>query len=664
MATSGSGDFSSEDAREYGASSCFAGVPLKTLQANLRSIYHTRLGAIRQTFAIRRSTLRGAQVNADLRLTHLRQTHTANETSRARIVSLRKGLADFEAHKARLDQAIRAKRQAAERQRIEAAIGDLSSQEKRSVDRLATARLEQHQRDLALWHESEVWRAKQIEEIISERDKAKKESDDLEARIAKAVDPLITRTVAGFLIWVGYSSVAAIGAAVALILGAKPDLGTAVLGQLLASMTLLLRDAPAWTLLLLPIFVLIVVALIGAVFYFADWAIDRFDPRGWKRDRKHAALEGGLPTIDLSRRSYVRVLAALPFIYVAGLITALLCVAGRLAPKGSDPDKLLAALNGFSDSMANTLIGSVMALLITSVFILYLVKIIERRLHSGQPLWKHSWEIAALPVMLLTALGVALLDDKPTRQMWAVLSAFMLMSSLALAYGVVYRGLFRDVDRARWHVRSIDELLASYREPPAIAEPGGEERDELRHVRRTYRMEREWLEELEREREIGRTFGLDDAADAQLVQRWLDRRRSKLERMRSATITPTVLQFRVLDLDAAPEEVKERDRVKISAQIVSVDLTTLEQAVSDTSAQRETDAILAAERDLSERMTEVARLPFEEKEEIARLAEAYQRYASDTELGYQTAKAPSEAIEQVKPELRPPTGPRRIHATV
>jgi hypothetical protein len=661
MSTSGGADFGFDDAREYGASLCFAGVPLNTALGSLRSLYYTRIGSIRQSSALERAGLVAEQEHRRARLLILRTVATDREQKRHRLVTLRKLIASRRTELAALEAKIRTKRHVVEGARMSAALAELDKQAATAADRVTAERIAQHRRSVEVWEAAKAWREQQINELGRERVTAHDDVKTTESKITQLGDPLVTRTVAGFLLWVGYSSIAVIGAAVALILGKDADLSSAVLGQLLGSITQLLQATPAWVLPLIPIFLLVVVAAIGLVFWGFDWAIDHFDPHGWRNAKKTSTPEGGIPSFDLTRRSYVRVLTALPFLYVAGLLATVLCTAGRFGGNTVDPKKLEDALSAFSTSMANTLIGSVIALLLTSVFILYVIKLVERR-SKGTPL-KAAWEIAVLPVLLLIALGIALFGTEPTRRMWGAIAAFMLMSSLALAYGVVYRGLFREMDRARWRLQSIDDLIASHREPPGLSEPKRDERHALRTLARSYRREREWLEDIERERDLRRTFGLDDLQDIALFQRWLNRKQSVVDRLRATDAPPLLLKLRVLDSEAAEKEVEIREKLQREQSEDETETSALDDELRSTSREEENTTIRELEREIEQHAVRVAQIPFQEKQAIANLAEAYHRVMAEVTLGFETATSVKEAADEVKPELRP-RRPRRVEAVV
>lgn len=650
MSTSGGADFGLDDARDYGASLCVAGMPLSVALANLRAIYHTRIGHIRQEAGKEREARTTEQDHRLARLITLRHTVATRDQKRERLVTLQGTTARRAAELEAVEARIRVKRHTVEAARMTAAMTELDKQASSAADRVAAARIEQHRRAVEIWDATKGWREQQIVELGKDKAAASGDATNAEARVQQLGDPLVTRTVAGFLLWVGYSSIAVIGAAVALVLGKDADLSSAVLGLLLRSLTQLLAAAPLWSLPFIPIILLIVVLAVGFVFWGFDWAIDRFDPHGWRNAKKSSGPEGGIPSFDLTRRSYVRVLTILPFAYVFGLLAVFFCAAGRFSGEKMDSAKLETALSAFSSSIANTLIGSVIALLLTSVFILYVIKLVERR-SKGVPL-KAAWEVAALPALLLVALSVAFFSAEPTRRMWGAIAAFMLMSCLALAYGVVYRGVFKDLDRARWRMQSIEDLIATHREPPTLTEPSRDERRDLRHVAQSYRREREWFEDIERERDLRRTLGLDDVDDAVMFQRWLNRKRTVLEKLRDSDTPPAVLALRVLDSEAAEAEVITRETLRREQSQEGAEIVALQDELRLHTREDDQKGISDLELEVERSAVLLSEMELRVKEKIAELAESYHKTIAEVTLGFETATSVKEAADEVKPELR------------
>jgi hypothetical protein len=103
-------------------------------------------------------------------------------------------------------------------------------------------------------------------------------------------------------------------------------------------------------------------------------------------------------------------------------------------------------------------IGIAIAFLATGVFMMYFIRVIEPR-SADRPVLRHSWEFTVPPLLLVMALGFAPFELSISAGTWLPWAAFMLMSSLALACGLVFHGIFKDARMARDRVKKIERQL-------------------------------------------------------------------------------------------------------------------------------------------------------------------------------------------------------------
>lgn len=452
----------------------------------------------------------------------------------------------------------------------------LDDEEKEMLGRASRERLARYESQLAAWRDSEAGRADERRRLGTVRERLVAELDHAKKRLGEIREPLVSRTVAGFLLWAGYSSVAATGAAIAYLLtSTREQNALSALGRSMFSFAESMRTAvPAWLVLPLSIAILalLLVSVAGA-FYASDRLIQHFD-KNWRRRKPQqngfSRTSLGLPSPEIGRRTYVQALALLPFAYIGGLAFVLLTFRGptMLASSGSI---------GVTPAILHTAIGSVITLLTTAVFTLYIIKIIESRAQrpgADAPRWR-SWEIAVPLALMLAAFGVAMARPAPDRYVWGAVALFMVVSSVALAYGVVYRGMFRDVDEVLRLLRGCDSDLEDLDTQPTIEDADRAERHDVRQIGRSYRQRRQQIiDEARRRRARRRDARPNDpstpAAGATFIRRLFG---GPLETTASVTS-----DWRVIDADAAPEQTRRRTELQR-------ELSDTEQRIAEITAQ-------------------------------------------------------------------------------
>jgi hypothetical protein len=298
---------------------------------------------------------------------------------------------------------------------------------------------------------------------------------DARARTANLQAVGVSRTTANFLVWAGYLSFAGVGGVIAGFLQERQredNILSLIINGLANLINMVKPIQPGqsfWALILGPLvliaLLLIILGSVAGVTWANDWILGKFDP-DWQAERDRTKKKGkkyrqprlqnrfALPTPDIDRKSYVQLLASFPYIILAALIILLF---SGLAINPADPKTPVKAA---SLGLATSYIGVIFALLATSIALLYTTKIIEPRTRKyahaeaeGAVFKKYlrvNWEFALLVVLMVISLLLAAFlgnDIRDNRIVWGFVALFMSLSSFGLAYGLVQRGLFRDVDK-------------------------------------------------------------------------------------------------------------------------------------------------------------------------------------------------------------------------
>ncbi len=369
----------------------------------------------------------------------------------------------------------------------------LCQEHERAVGALADAIANDDQVRKTRWAELAPVRAARLERLHSRAERTREYVNDTARRATALGDSLITHRVARFLSWLGFASVAATGAIWTLFVRKDAE-------KELSSLLVLIRR---FTQSLAPIaffqYFYAVLVLFGSVtlavivFMVTDRLLSRRFEEKWESDQseddRHLAK---IAPTAINRRSYVQLLAATPIVFALGLGAALF---GAASDASEDPPKFLFALT-------QAFVGSGVALVATATFMMYAIKFLEPRLRRGNTdAPAPAWEFAVAPVALLIAVIVSLVAPAEDRWSWGGWTLFMMCSSLALGYGLVYRGIYNDASDARRNLQWLE------REIESVQTPGERKTDNERaaaELVERYRKDRAELQSRRRQLLVGR----------------------------------------------------------------------------------------------------------------------------------------------------------------
>jgi hypothetical protein len=227
---------------------------------------------------------------------------------------------------------------------------------------------------------------------------------------------------------------------------------------------------------------------------------------------------------------------------------------------------------------------------------------------------------------------------------------------MALAYGLLYRGMFQELDYAARAViecdRQIEELLA----PPAKEEPGRVEQREIERVLADYRARRQYLLDLDRERRLRRAFLTSDENDTTMLAAY-QVAASGLWRVwiRLRRIGPQPDFYRVTDFEAAPVETAERQQCEELIRRADLELKILDPEVARARkevCEREYEDA-RTEREAAEGRQSLAVASFDEREAEERLT-----FESAFAVGLSTKPAYDAIVKRRDEHIRVAERPR------
>ncbi len=474
---------------------------------------------------------------------------------------------------------------------------------------------------------------RRVKELTREKERVEEELNAARNNINNLKRFGVTRHTAGFLIWAGYASLAGVGGVIANLLSGQPLGGTDYISLIFSYLTNIVTALQTtrtfydfWLKVIQPsLVVLVILALTGVLIWVVDKVLQNFDD-GWRsrlvkragedkksrrRGRRVAEREDAreqppfltpdinrlsiqLPEVD--RKSYVKLLALLPYLFLA-FVVVLLSITGAspapvIAPLTATPAATPAATPGVNASaFSMTYIGVVFALLTVSVCVLYATKVIEprwRRLadtlagHHNNPsaqgdaahdekdrpsepnfrmYLRAHWEFIVIAGSLAVALLVVIslpAGDYRTHAVWSAVAVFMCFSSMAFAYGIIQRGLFRNEEYLDGRRALYRNLIEKYSTEPTIIDVFETvSPNKIKEITDNYRQSRQDLDELRMLYELKRHFADGYIEDKDVLDYW---RRLKqwvdpfgfLEnlslRQRGAT------ELEPLDYEVAPDE--------------------------------------------------------------------------------------------------------------
>jgi acetoin utilization deacetylase AcuC-like enzyme len=439
-----------------------------------------------------------------------------------------------------------------------------------------------------------------------EQDEVEERLKRASERVEKLADLGITRTTGGFLVWAGYVSFAGVSGVIANLLAQRETASTDYVSLFIKGITHLIgadANQPLWMVSgNMLILLLISLLAVYATLWLADKWLGRFDS-AWlsgsekkkkgkqkQRSRQDIQSQFSFNIPEISRKSYTQLLAAFPYLIIAAIVLFVLAAAQGAAGSapGSAPSSVPKANAG------TTYIGFVITLLSTAVMLLYANYIIEPRWYKhATPKESYAyfakvrahWEFATLVVLLIVSLGYAAFayiappgtgaDAATNTRIWGLLAIFMALSSMALAYGLIQRGLFKDVDHLENDLRLYRRLIEYYSTLPTVEDEFEyTEPNELNEILADYRKTRHRLDELRLMYGLKRTFAdqLMKLHDFEVLRYWVDSKKGLQPKgMGKAMKLPRLLKMLmkrpwkfikssepdVLDYEVAPEETIE-----------------------------------------------------------------------------------------------------------
>jgi hypothetical protein len=509
-----------------------------------------------QNLATRQALLEGELAFAEEDLacrTALVPQLEANYETRANLRNAREAVA---ASIVELEVSILEKRQRAEEERLDRELERLRQQELDAREHTGPAT------EQPLESAAETARRKQIENLQRRKDEIIASEAGTMEREERLRARSITRTVAGFLLWLGYASVVATGSVLAIVISDASafDLTpfTEAMHGLVASV---FPSMPPWVRLFVALaLVLMLLWLVVRVFI----AFDKLLRDQWQWHEKTTGdASAQMSPQALTPKTYSAFVAVFPFLFaIAAVMTILALVPGNPG-RGRNGTILTSIIPGVGYSF----VGIAIAFLATAVFAMYFVYIIQPRGERRGSVLREGWEFAVPPLLLLTALALAPLYQDVSAARWLPWASFMLLSSLVLACGLVFHGIFKDAKRARERLRKVDRRLQRLTGVPA--EDLEDDGSDATVVDRPIATRRSALERL--------------AMRIRLARDYIDGRTRNGEEVRPDRLPQLALvpTYRTLDVLVAPEVVRQLEGRRAAAARIDNDLVDLDAAIKE-----------------------------------------------------------------------------------
>ncbi len=318
------------------------------------------------TRAVLRENLQPLQEDIDAR-TAIRDGMAAQRDRKKKLLE---DLADRDERITRLRAEIERARRVEEARRIAEEQENLRKDHERALVDLRETATRVRDARTAQWKEAESQRQQHIKRLEAAAEHARVAVEQSTKRVEALGDSLVTYRVAKFLAWLGYASVAATGTVWTLLVKSSSVHDVSHLLPYIYSFTNSLASTPLRRYVYAAGVLIGTLGVISGLTLLVDWLLRRSFEWDEKEEPDHEKVR--LSATSLSRRSYVQLLAAVPFLFCGGL--ALVFVTTGPKP-GNDIGDLLPVL-------AHTFVGSAIALLSTAVFVLYAIKSIEPRLRD------------------------------------------------------------------------------------------------------------------------------------------------------------------------------------------------------------------------------------------------------------------------------------------
>ncbi|MBV8516184.1 MAG: hypothetical protein JO197_02165 [Acidobacteria bacterium] len=482
---------------------------------------------------------------------------------------------------------------------VAAQIQQLDIQRQEARDRLHGDALREFQERKKSWEAAAESRARKLEELKARTEKLRTLAEEVEQRSSRLSAALITRTLAGFLAWVGYASVPAIGAVFAQLIDDDFTidwvLTTARSFADLPNQSLSRFETP-FTLLFACV-LLLLFATIGV-----DWLMHRFYDSWKKLERRSTSIPGlHFGQADITRHSYIRLIASLPYV-LAGCMIVAFVAAGRTEQ---------GVFRHLLSTLTNTAIGSTIAMLTAAVTMMYAIKIIEPR-NDGRS-FSSSWEFAVAPLALIAAVTLAAYLARDAR--WGLWMLFMLLGSLSLAYGLVYKGVYKDVDKTQERLREIEADTRFYTYGPEQPQLSRRALQRQIQIDADYARERLRIEKFQRALSLGNGYGMSNGNSGK--KHWYTVSLWPLSRKKTSQLTAS-FEFAAFDAGLPPELFEAI--TKLSRQISRLEESKQRIANKIEEIERETSLERRKElrRELAETQGRVDESTAEDAELIAR----------------------------------------------
>lgn len=290
------------------------------------------------------------------------------------------------------------------------------------------------------------------------------------------------------------------------------------------------------------------------------------------------------------------------------------------SPGAANDGGLLALL---IPTLKNTFIGSAIALMATAILCLYVIRVID--IEPVRSSSRRPWEIMVVSALMIAAVLVSLaasyiagrnaaplglhnpLADRLTVSSWTL---FMLSGSLAFAYGLIYHGLFKDIDKLDDRTAALEAAIARNATPPTLDAIRRQRAALPKGIRLGYASERFWLESLSRRHRIASIFGIDiDKA------RFLTLFAKVFGKVGQFTIQAPIEMDGVLPIDReiASELVSEIGRLKLQKTMLDGLLAELDQTIAEKRARAKWAEIDQLEAEAARLRGVIAGSPFDDE---------------------------------------------------
>lgn len=465
-----------------------------------------------------------------------------------------------------------------------------------------------------VWETNKDEYARKVKAFEAQAAAQKKRFEESLERLKKLSEIGISKTTGGFLVWAGYISFAGVSTVLGGLLKTREKDQIDYVSSVIRGISKVIGDPslqgfwPTYGKLLLLILASSIL-IVGSVF-LTDWLLGWKFP-SWmvsKKDRKaggvrlnlHNNLSFRIPAI--TRKSYTQLVASVPFLAILTFLLAL--IAFGYSSTGAEESK------DTGIALASTYVGFVFMLLATSVSILYANYVIESRSlrHAGETdrghkmsMFRVHWEFAVLMLLLAVSLGYlafAPIDQRHNNAAWGLVGVFMAFSSMALAYGLIHRGLFKDADRLEDDISACQREIEHYTAAPTIeADFEYVESDDAAQILSDMRLTRHFLDQIRISFGLKKLFASSYRDDALLQA--LGRDAAKFGKKKRKLLLDPIKALRAMmaasnrrpqvwneyGLDVSEEDYPEAESLKLQRKALDDDIAETEKSIRELNAK-------------------------------------------------------------------------------